>query len=84
MRRHNIIQWNNIVNLSVRRKFLISQAVHKMQKDGCSAGVISLTVEHLRDIGHHPEDKNNKASTIDPHHCSKILFENEDSHSKKS
>jgi len=40
-------------------------------------------VEHLRDIGHHPEDKNNKASMINPHHCSKILFENEDSHSKK-
>ena len=26
----------------------------------------------------------NKASTIHPHHCSKILFQNEDSHSKKN
>ena len=39
-------------------------------------------IPHGTSAGNHPDDKNNKAPTIHPHHCSKILFENEDSHSK--
>ena len=29
-------------------------------------------------------EKKKEASTIHPHHCSKVLFQNEDSHSKKN